>query len=554
MLENIRMKEKFIGSIGGIGLIMLLVAVIGIVSAHKLSGMTESILKEGVGIGAMLNDSDDTLNQRRIALRNVLLAHDKEAGDRAYAEFNESKEKLLTNLAKMEKQTSDPEIKALAEEHIQASSAVNEQSGVMIQLAREGKMAAALDNMNSEHTRNLIDQESASSQKLQDAIAKSNNTLASSAESMSRFVMFLLVFALLIGLALLVGISYMLLESIVGAVVRIAKYCETNTANGDFSTATTMDKRGDEIGDISRALDAVNAKVGKMILQVRDASDNLVGATEQISSASQQISDGAQQQSASFEELSSSVQNNAGNASQANELAQSTAQNAEKAGSNMDATIDAIGAIEKSSKQIADAVAIITDIADQTNLLALNAAIEAARAGEHGKGFAVVADEVRKLAERSASSAKEISSLIKESLQQVESGVTLTRATGDSLKQMVEDISKVATQLQSISGATHEQAAAMEENTSITESNASASEELAASGEELAGQANTLRVMVSGFKVMDSLSHELVAEMQAARQSAAPAVHSSVAKPGAKPAAKKPMVAPRTTQSKLNIA
>ena len=169
----------------------------------------------------------------------------------------------------------------------------------------------------------------------------------------------------------------------------------------------------------------------------------------------------------------------------------------------MDETVDSIQSIEKSSKQIADAVAIITDIADQTNLLALNAAIEAARAGEHGKGFAVVADEVRKLAERSATSAKEITDLIKVSIQQVDDGVTLSNGAGEALKKIVGDVTQVAEQLQSISTATQEQAATMEENTSIVESNASAAEELAASAEEMSSQAESLSQIVGTFIVSE---------------------------------------------------
>ncbi|NLO91420.1 MAG: methyl-accepting chemotaxis protein [Elusimicrobia bacterium] len=326
----------------------------------------------------------------------------------------------------------------------------------------------------------------------------------------------------------------MLIQGVQQPVVKIANYITEHTAKGDFSVHTQMDARQDEIGDISRSLMKINDQLGTMIVQVKDSAEQLVTATEQISSASQQISDGAQQQSAAFEELSGSVQANASSAQSANELAQDTAHKAEKAGDGMVTTLDAMNTIEHSSKQISEAVSIITDIADQTNLLALNAAIEAARAGEHGKGFAVVADEVRKLAEKSASSAKEITGLIKDSLSQVENGVGLSKNTGDSLKEIVKNITDISSQVRSITTATQEQSAAMEENTSITESNASASEEMAASAEELAAQANALKGLVSQFKVRQDLEQSLMADNKAR------AAAMTTAKPGAKLGLKKP--------------
>ena len=232
----------------------------------------------------------------------------------------------------------------------------------------------------------------------------------------------------------------------------------------------------DEIGELAQWFNVFIQKIESVVAQAKTAAQQLAEAAKQVSASAQEISGGAQQQSASFEELSSSVQSNATNARSANELAQSVSRNAEETGAGMDNTVEAIGEIEKGSKQINEAVQIITDIADQTNLLALNAAIEAARAREHGRGFAVVADEVRKLAERSADSAKDIKARVGESSSHVQRGVSLSQEAGNRLKQMVYDITKVARQLESISGATHEQAATMEQNTLITEANAAASE------------------------------------------------------------------------------
>jgi len=304
---------------------------------------------------------------------------------------------------------------------------------------------------------------------------------------------------LLIGVIILLIMLHFLKRSIVQPIKHLSETIML-VGKGDLDQRVEISS-SDELGSLSDSLNNFIEQLAGIIMQIKEAASQLSLATGEIANSSQQISDGAQQQSASFEELASSVQTNAENVKSANGLSQDVTVNAEKAGQAMDNTVGAMSVMEKSSGQIAQAVNIITDIADQTNLLALNAAIEAARAGEHGKGFAVVADEVRQLAERSASSAKDIANLIKETLKQVENGVNVSKEAGDNVKIIIGNIRKVAEGLQSIAHASEEQAAAMEQNTSITESNAAASEELASAAEEMATQASSLQDILSRFKV-----------------------------------------------------
>ena len=259
--------------------------------------------------------------------------------------------------------------------------------------------------------------------------------------------------------------------------------------------------RGDEFNSIA---DGVNTLVGMLDVVIRKIGDNtaaLADGINQTYNATQSIAQGTQQQSAAFEEISSSVQSNAENVKSADALTRNVTQKVQRTESVINGTVEAMKLIEKNSAQIEEAVEIIRDIADQTNLLALNAAIEAARAGEHGKGFAVVADEVRQLAERSGSSAKEIEQQIKMSRAHVQNGVKISQGAGESTKEITVAISDIEQRLTAISGATQEQAAAMEENTSVVEATAAAAEQVTSTIEGLLMRANDLKDMTTKYQI-----------------------------------------------------
>jgi len=288
----------------------------------------------------------------------------------------------------------------------------------------------------------------------------------------------------------------------------IASLKDIAQGEGDLSRRLDIESK-DETGDLSKWFNIFVNKIQDTIVQVKNSADQFAVTTEEITSSTQRIADGAQQQAASFEQLSSSIENNAENSRVAEELSETSSIKAVVAGSEMENTIKSMNAISKSSKRISEAVNIITDISDQTNLLALNAAIEAARAGEHGKGFAVVADEVRKLAKKSSSSAVEIGKIAQENLKEVNAGITVSTKAGENIREIISNIKVIAVQLQNISRAAQEQAASMEQNSAVTESNASGSEELAASAEEMAGQAETLQNLMVQFKVSNQGSHDV---------------------------------------------
>jgi len=262
--------------------------------------------------------------------------------------------------------------------------------------------------------------------------------------------------------------------------------------------------------------------VKEMVQSLRDIAGQSVEAANQVSIAADQISEANQsfsqkiteqaaaveETTASMEEMGASTRSTAENAREANNLARNSKAVAEEGTSVMASTIEAMDEINRSSAKIANISDVIGEIAFQTNLLALNAAVEAARAGEHGKGFAVVAGEIRSLAQRTAQSAKEITSLIEDSGEKTHKGVQLAEELSKKLDDIVKGIKKVTDLMDEVAAASQEQSSginqvntAMSQVDQTTQQNASLVEETSASAEELASQAKALLEVVSFFRV-----------------------------------------------------
>ncbi len=231
----------------------------------------------------------------------------------------------------------------------------------------------------------------------------------------------------LIALALGVALAWFLTRSItkpLGYAVSVARV----VASGDLTSRITVDSK-DETGQLLQALKDMNDSLTGSITQVRSGVDTIATASSQIASGNLDLSSRTEEQASSLEEtassmeeLTSTVKQNADNARQANQLAVTASGVAEKGGAVVSKVVDTMDGINTSARKIVDIIGVIDGIAFQTNILALNAAVEAARAGEQGRGFAVVASEVRSLAQRSAAAAKEIKTLIDDSVDKVDTG------------------------------------------------------------------------------------------------------------------------------------
>ncbi|HZE90771.1 MAG TPA: methyl-accepting chemotaxis protein, partial [Rhizobacter sp.] len=270
-----------------------------------------------------------------------------------------------------------------------------------------------------------------------------------------------------------------------------------------------------EMGQLLDALSRMQAKLRQTVSGVRQSAESVATASAEISQGNNDLSQRTEQQAsalqetaASMEELSSTVKQNADNAHQANQLAMKASTVAISGGEVVNRVVETMKGINDSSKKISDIISVIDGIAFQTNILALNAAVEAARAGEQGRGFAVVASEVRGLAQRSAEAAKQIKTLISNSVDRVEQGSQLVDQAGVTMQDVVASIRRVTDIMGEISSASLEQSAgvgqvgqAITQMDQATQQNAALVEQSAAAAESLKGQAQQLVGAVAVFKL-----------------------------------------------------
>jgi len=330
------------------------------------------------------------------------------------------------------------------------------------------------------------------------------------------------------GVAIVAFLWYALVAAIIEP-LKTATAVARAIAGGDLCSKFPS-SRSDDAGQLLRALQQMNVNLVAIVGDVRNNVDSITVASGEIASGNMDLSSRTEQQAssleetaASMEELTSTVKQNADNARQANQLAETASNVAVSGGKAVSQVVDTMGAINTSSRKIVDIISVIDGIAFQTNILALNAAVEAARAGEQGRGFAVVAAEVRNLAQRSAAAAKEIKTLIGDSVDKVEEGSKQVAEAGKTMDEIVGSVKRVTDIMAEITAASQEQTQGIEQINQaitqmdqVTQQNAALVEQAAAASASLQEQASGLSQVVSVFK-LDNQRINYVAPPQRSR-------------------------------------
>ena len=512
MLKNLTIKTRLIFVIGFLSLQLVIGGVIGIVSLKFANDDIQSLYQERLVATSQIDGVARLMNRNQILLARAMTAEStKVAGLMAELDANRKEADGLWKTYAASKKT--PAEQKLADQFAAARKVFLDDGLVpAVQAVRGDDTGNAIALLHGAVTTLALPTQVAIDGliKLQFDIAKQDFERS---QMVYVWVRNTCSAAVVLGLLLAVFIGVKLVRAITGPLneaVRIA----SAVAAGDLTQHIAVGAN-DETGKLMQALKRMNDSLKDIVSRVRVGTDTIVTASGQIASGNMDLSSRTEQQASSLEETASSmeelnatVRQNEQNARAANQLALAASTVAVRGGQVVSEVVQTMGAINTASHRIADIIGVIDGIAFQSNILALNAAVEAARAGEHGRGFAVVATEVRSLAQKSAAAAREIKTLITDSVSQVEGGTRLAQQAGATMDEVVASVRQVTDMMGEISSASAEQSAgigqvnqAIVQMDQTTQQNAALVEEAAAAAGALQEQAQQLQAAVQVFRV-----------------------------------------------------
>jgi len=500
----------------GFGLLLLLVIVVGVIGISRLENIHQ--INRYLVDNAVLKQKTAQAWLKGASLNGTFALALVKAGDDKAEDFFQQRmnAKVKQNDALklfLEEHAETEAEKALFAEVSRLRKVYQSIRGDIIALKRKDALAQA----NAQITEKFVPALDAYEASIQDVLAYYDKEVIAQNQSMhtnyrvGRMTMIVgIIVAVLLGALiawrLTVGITSPLREA-----VNIAE----SVAKGDLAARSTLPHSEDEAGMLLASLARMQENLVHIVNQIRLGTDSITTASTEIASGNLDLSTRTEQQAsaltqtaASMEELTATVRQNAENSRTAQQLALGASNVVVKGGIVMSDVVNTMGEINTSSQKIADIIGVIDGIAFQTNILALNAAVEAARAGEQGRGFAVVASEVRNLAQRSAAAAKEIKSLIDDSIEKVDVGSKLVVQAGSTMDEIVDGVKRVADIMAEITAASQEQSdgigqvnQAITQMDQVTQQNAALVEEAATAAQSLQDQAQSLVKAVSVFRI-----------------------------------------------------
>jgi len=509
---NLKVGARLGLGFGAVIVMMLVVAALGASNLRTIQGQLDDVVNHEFQKTALSNDILESVHSIGIYMRDSLMVSGKSNIQKELDGVYEKRKAIKEAVDRLQVAMTSEWDMAILSKVLDARTRYVGAQEKFIKLVEDGKQEEAKAYM-LEEAMALQD----------DYIVKLNELVAyqtaemkkiggqANAKVQSALTLIIAISLAAFGLAMVIG--FLIARSITRP-LRGAVSVASAVAKGDLTQRIEV-KSTDETGQLLQALKDMNDSLAGIVAEVRSNTDSITTASQQIAQGNADLSQRTEEQASSLEEtassmeeLTSTVKQNAENAKQANQLATNASDIAVKGGQVVGDVVHTMASISDSSKKIVDIISVIEGIAFQTNILALNAAVEAARAGEQGRGFAVVAGEVRNLAQRSAAAAKEIKTLIDDSVGKVEIGARQVDQAGATMNEIVQAVKRVTDIMSEIAAASNEQSAGIEQVNQaiiqmdeVTQQNAALVEEAAAAAEAMQEQAGVLMEAVSIFKL-----------------------------------------------------